>query len=198
MRSPRGVAAAIFFLSALPLAAVFQAAAGRGGETVIHFTLALGSGLLCSAVPDFRASRWATWLGFGSTGALAGIFALQGISEPVRSATITRIAFQMLGQHLEGWLLNGLIVWCIAVLLAESRGKTRIVGLVALSLTAAARAYATVLDFRGTSLDSTVPGLKLLYLLPFVWLLLEGSHRATRRPHSIVPSSSTYHMENED
>src|SRR5947207_2154380 len=35
------------------------------------------------------------------------------------------MAFQVLGQDLEGWLVSGLIVWCFAALLASSHGMTR-------------------------------------------------------------------------
>jgi hypothetical protein len=153
------------------VAALVQMAFGRGGEAAIHFMLALGSGFLCSAIRDFNTPKWAAWIGVISTGLLAGIFGLQGISDLVVNATLARVAFQVLGQSVEGWLVNGLLLWCITALLADSTGKTRIVGFVALTLTVAALAYATVLSLRGASVDTTAPGVKLAYLLPFVWLL---------------------------
>jgi hypothetical protein len=161
------------------VAALCQLVFGRGVEAAIHFMLALGSGFLCSAIRDFNTPQWAAWLGAVSTGLLAGIFGLQGISDLSASTPLARVAFQVLGQNLEGWLTNGLILWCIAAMLAGSHGKTRILGFVALSLTVAARAYAIALSFGGVSVETTAPGVKLLYLLPFLWLLLEAS-RAKR------------------
>jgi hypothetical protein len=174
MKSPRGVVAATAFLSALPLAVICQHAFEHAAETVIHFMFALGSGFLCSAIADFHAPRWAVVLGYVSTGVLAVVFALQGTSELTGSAPLTRVAYQVLGQHLEGWLVNGLIVWCFAALLAGSRGVTRLLGLLMLSVTAGVRAYVVVLSFAGPPPDTTQPALKLFYLLPFVWLLLES------------------------
>ena len=178
MKSPRGFTAAILFLSALPLAALYQGLAGGGGETVIHFSIALGSGLLCSAIHDFPTSLWATWLGRLSTGPLAIIFALQGTSELTRSDRLKDVAFRVLGQQLEGWLLTGLLVWCMTVVLSGGHGKTKLLGLIAVSSAATVRAYATILPLSGTSLEAAAPALKLLYLMPFVWLLAESKRRA--------------------
>ena len=177
MRSSRGFAGAILFLSALPLAVLYQQLAGHGGETAIHFSFALGSGLLCSAISDFRAPIWATWLGRLSIGSLAVIFALQGISEVTRNDRLTDVAFQGLGQSLEGWLLAGFLLWCMMALLVDGHGKMKIFGFFAISLAAAVRAYASILPLSGASLEATAPVLKLLYLLPFFWLLAESRRR---------------------
>ena len=36
------------------------------------------------------------------------------------------------------------------------------------------KAYSLVLDYYGTSLDAEAPALKILWLLPFVWILFES------------------------
>jgi hypothetical protein len=177
MKSPRGFAAAILFLSALPLAALCQGLVGNAAETVIHFSFAMGSALLCSAIPDFRTPRWAIWLGRLSIGSLAGIFALQGISELLRNDRLTRVAYQGLGQDLEGWLVTAFLYWCITAVLMGSDGATKIIGLIGISSAAAVRVFALVLPLRGGSLETTVPALKLLYLLPFVWILAESRRK---------------------
>jgi hypothetical protein len=68
MRSPRGFAAAVVFLSALPMAALFQAIAGGDPEIVVHVALALGAALMALAVFDFRTPRWIAWTGSASLG----------------------------------------------------------------------------------------------------------------------------------
>ena len=171
MKSSRGFLAAVLFLSALPVAALLQGLLGRGGEIALHFTIAIGSGLLCSAISAFRTPWWATWVGYLSTGSLALIFALQGTSQLLASEVLARVAFQGLGQEVEGWLLNGLILWCLVALMTDGHAKTRVVGLLAVSLAAGVRFYAALLSWRGASLETTAPLLKVLYLMPFVWLL---------------------------
>ena len=77
----------------------------------------------------------------------------------------------------------------MAVVLVDARGWTRIVGAGAVTLVAGMRGYAYYLAYRGTSLDAEAPALKLLALLPFIWLLLEGRKmRAAAEPGSAVQS----------
>ncbi len=147
---------------------------GPGAEIVVHAALALGSVLMSFAVFDFRTSRWIAWAGCVSTGALAGIFLLQGVSELIPNATLTQLAYQALGQRVEGWLVDLFLLWCVAVLLVDSRGKTKILGFIAIAIVVCVEAYANGLSFLGTSLDVEAPGLKLLFFLPFSWLLLES------------------------
>jgi hypothetical protein len=47
----------------------------------------------------------------------------------------------------------------------------------ALSTAVCVRIYGYVLDYLGTSLDAEAPALKILLLLPFVWLLFESKKR---------------------
>ena len=178
MRSSRGFAAAVVFLLAVPLAALFQMIAGAGAEIVIHLALAAGFALLSLAVFDFRTARWIAWLGFLSTGALAAILLLQGLSELIRNESLTHLVYQVLGQRLEIWLFDVFILWCIAVLLVDSRGKTRVAGWIAIAIVAAIVAYGYRLSYLGRSLNTEAQILKVFYLLPFAWLLFEA--RKTR------------------
>jgi hypothetical protein len=66
------------------------------------------------------------------------------------------------------------LLWCAAVLLLDSQGKTKILGLIAISIVVCAEVYASGLSRLGTSLNVEAPFLKLLFLLPFSWLLLES------------------------
>jgi hypothetical protein len=56
----------------------------------------------------------------------------------------------------------------------DSRDKTRILGIVAMSLAVCIEVYSHILRFVGTSPSGT---LKLLLLLPFVWLLFESTKK---------------------
>ena len=147
---------------------------GAGAEIVIHAALALGAALMSLAVFDFRTARWIAWAGCVSTGALAAIFLLQGVSELVAHAPLTYLVYQVLGQRVEGWLVDLFLLWCIAVLLLDSQGRTRILGFVSISIAVCVEAYANGLSYLGTSLGAEAPSLKLLSLLPFGWLLLES------------------------
>ena len=111
-------------------------------------------------------------------GLLGSIFLIQGASELLHNASLTRVAYQVLGQGLERWLFDVFALWCIAVLLADSQGKTRIGGGIALGLVACLEVFAVGLSLSGTSLADAAPWLFVLYFLPFVWLLAES--RTTR------------------
>jgi hypothetical protein len=174
MKSPRGFAAAVVFLIALPVALLAQTFVGGGAEVVIHAAFALGSALMAFAVFDFNTPRWIVWVGCASTGALAALFLLQGVSDVVRSASLTHLAYQVFGQQVERGLVDLFLSWCIAVLLCDSRSPTRMFGVVALAIVVGVEAHAVRLSAMGTSLDAEAPGLKLLMLLPFCWLLVES------------------------
>jgi len=176
MKSPRGFAAAVVFLLTLPTAALYQMLVGDDrAETVVHAGLALGSALFSLAVFDFRTARWVAWIGVVPTGSLAAVFLLQGVSELIGTSSLTYLAFQILGQRLEASLVDLFAFWCIAMLFIDSEGKTRILGLVAMSIVVGLKLYSYGLTYLGSSLDAEAPGLKLLYLLPFAWLLFETS-----------------------
>jgi hypothetical protein len=181
MRSRRGLFASIAFLLALPLAALYQRVFGAGGEAVIHGALAVGSALMSFAVFDFKTPRWATWMGSAATGVLAAVFFLQGMSEVTHHQALTHFAYQVLGQRLEGWLVDLFMAWCVVVLMLDKEATRRILGIVALAAVACVKAYSLGLAYQGTSLDTEAPILKLLWLLPFVWILLESTSGQKRR-----------------
>jgi hypothetical protein len=193
MKSPRGLMAAIAFLLALPLALMWERLFGKGGGPVIHFSLALGSGLLSSAIADFPAPVWARWLGRLSTGLLALIFVLQGTSELAQSRFLSELAFHGLGQQLEGWLGTAFLLWCMIAVLMDRPGGRKVLGLVVVALAAALRVYATVFPSGAASLETAAPLLKLLYLLPFVWLLVESGKSSPGDSAAIEALGPTAH-----
>jgi hypothetical protein len=179
MRSPRGFLAALFFLLAIPLTVLGQRFFGIGAGTIFHLALAAGFALIAFSVFDFKITRWITWIGCVSTSALAVIFLLQGVSALIQNDSLTHLAFQVLGQRLEKWSGDLLIFWFVAMLLIDSQGKTRILGFVVMSIVLCLEIYSYSLSYFGASLDAAAPSLKVLYLLPFVWLLFESKKKSS-------------------
>jgi hypothetical protein len=175
MRSPRGFLAAIVFLFMLPMAALYQALFDNGFDTFIHLVLAAGSFLIASAVFDFgKVAKWINWTACIFAGTEAAIFLLQGMSHLVQNDSLTYLAYQVLGQRLEAGLADLFVFWCIAMLLFDSRGKTRILGFVAVSIVVCFEVYKYSLFYLG---DAPAESLKVLFLLLFVWLLFESGKK---------------------
>jgi hypothetical protein len=126
MRSPRGLLAAVVFLLALPVAVLCQVLFGSGDGVAVHLALALGSVLLSFSVFDFNMPRWINWIGCVSAGALAVIFLSQGVADLLQNDSLNYLAYDVLGQRLEGRLPDLIILWFVAMLLIDSQGKTRI------------------------------------------------------------------------
>ena len=179
MRSPRGFVAAIVFLLALPTALLIQTLFGNGGGTTIHLAFAVGCVLLSFSVFDFKLPRWINCIGCVSASALATIFLLQGVALLIQNDSLTYLAYQVLGQRLEGWLPDLIIFWFVVMLLVDSQGKSRILGFVAMSIVVGLEVYRYYLSYLGTSLDDEAPTLKLLMLVPFVWLVFESIKRTS-------------------
>jgi hypothetical protein len=174
MRSPRAFFASLVLLFGIPIALLGQVVFGIDVEIPLHFVFALTAGLVALAVFDFKLPRWSTWLGSVSSGAVAAIFLLQGVSRLIPNDALFYLAYQVFGQRLESALIDGLIVWFVALLLADSQGKTRLFGGVALTLVVGFELYRYSLAYLGAE----SPGiLKLTMLLPFVWLLLESKKK---------------------
>jgi hypothetical protein len=171
IRSPLGLLAALTFLLGIPLSFGCQILFGSGAGTMIHFFLAAGTLLLAFCVFDFELPRWMNWIGCVAALALGTIFLLQAVALLVPMESLNYFAYEVLGQWPEGWLPDVLILWFVAMLVLDSRDKTRILGLVAVSLAVCFELYSHILRFVGTSPSGT---LKLLMLLPFVWLLFES------------------------
>lgn len=151
----------------MPLALVF----GDSAENVIHIALGASFLLLSFAVFDFRLPTWINWTACITTGILAVIFLLQGASDLMHSAPLQHLAYDVLGQRLEKILGYAFLLWCVAMLVGDSTGKTKVLGVVVLAAILLIEIYSIVTTYGG----GEAPGfLKLFYLPLFVWLLLEG------------------------
>lgn len=177
MRSVRGFWAGLVILLALPIAIFYQLLFGNGAEIVILVLLAVGSLLLALAVFDFdRVPKWITWIACLGAVAEGTIFLLQGLSHLIQDAAFTQLVYQGLGQS-ERVFMDLIIFWCVALWLADSWGKTRLLGLIALVSVISLEVYLYYMSFVNGSIYATAPGLRLLYLLLFLWLLLESSKK---------------------
>jgi hypothetical protein len=181
IRSPLGLLAALAFLLALPIAFGSQVLFGARGETTIHFALAAGCVLLAFSAFEFELPRWMNRLGCAAALALGTIFLLQALALLTPSEPLYYLAYPLLGRWPEGWLPDLVILWFVAMLLVDSRGKTRILGLVAVSLALCLQLCSHILVFLGTSLSAEAGTLKLLLLLPFVWLLFESAKKRPKK-----------------
>jgi hypothetical protein len=177
MRSLRGFLAAIVFLLAVPIALLCQILFGSGAGTTIHLALGAGSVLLSFAVFDFRLPRWINWIGCVSAAALGAIFLLQALALLIPNESLNYVAYQVLGQWPESLFPVLLILWFVAMLLFDSQGKTRILGFVALSIAVGFELYTHTLAYLGTPIEEQSQMLRLLMLLPFVWLLFESTKK---------------------
>jgi hypothetical protein len=176
IRSPLGLLAALTFLLGIPISFGWQILFGSGAGTMIHFVLAAGSLLLAFAVFDFELPRWMNWIGCAAGLALGTIFLLQAVALLIPNESLNYFAYEVLGQWPEGWLPDVVILWFVAMLVLDSQGKSRILGIVAVSIAVCSELYSHTLRFLGTAPTGT---LKLLMLLLFVWLLFES----TKKPH---------------
>jgi hypothetical protein len=176
IRSPLGLLAALTFLVGIPISFGWQILFGSGAGTMIHFVLAAGSLLLAFAVFDFELPRWMNWIGCAAGLAVGSIFLLQAVALLIPNESLHYFAYEVLGQWPEGWLPDVVILWFAAMLVLDSQGKSRILGIVAVSIAVCSELYSHILRFGGAS---DTGSLKLLVLLLFVWLLFES----TKKPH---------------
>jgi hypothetical protein len=179
VRSPRGVSAASVCLLAVPLALLAQLIVGGGAELVLHLVLGVGFLLTAFALFDLEPPRWLPWVGSLPIGALGVTFLLQGISQLSHQDWLTYLAFQVLGQQLEAALGDVFLVWCTAAVLLVSAGKVRVLGIGMMALAICAEIYSYGVRYLGSGAGAVSPLLKLVLLLPFVWLLLESSKKTS-------------------
>jgi hypothetical protein len=172
MRSPRGYLGSIVLVLALPLAVLTQVLLGSGSSLAMHVMLTVGCTLIALSAFDFGTPRWVAWVGRAAAGAFAAIFVLQGASELMRNDVFSHFALQVLGNWPERVLTTLFIFWLVGVLLSASQGKTRILGFFVMAVVVGVNAYNYVLLYLGEP-----PALTAVYLLPFVWLLLESRKR---------------------
>ena len=177
MRSPRGVLAASVCLLGVPIALLFQLIVGSGAEIVLHLVGGVGFLLTAFAVFDFKPPRWLPWVGCLSAGAFGVTFLLQGISELLHIDWLTYLAFQILGQQVEAWSGDVFLVWCSATVLLMSHGKVKLFGIGVMALAVSAEIYSYAVRYFASGPSGVPPLLKLVLLLPFVWLLLESSKK---------------------
>jgi hypothetical protein len=176
MRSPRGFLGSIVLVLALPVAVLIQVLLGSGASLTMHVALTVGCTLVAFSAFDFETPRWVAWIGRVAASALAAIFVLQAASELMRNDAFSYFALQVLGDWPERVLITVFAFWLVAVLLSASRGKTRILGFVVMAVVVGVEAYNYVLLYLGEAHAWAV-----VYLLPFVWLLLESRKRQPKK-----------------
>ena len=115
-------------------------------------------------------------MGCVAAGTFAAIFLLQAASELMQNGSFSYFALQVLGDYPERILKTLFTFWLVGVLLTASRGKTRILGFVVMAVVVGVEVYNYVLLLLGEE-----PALTILYLLPFVWLLLESRKRQPKK-----------------
>jgi len=160
---------------ALPIAVMTQVLVGSGSAVAIHLALAAGCILVSFSAFDFGTPRWLAWIGCVSANVFAAIFLVQGTSSLIGNASFSYFANEVLGFWPEKILLSLLTFWLVGVLLTASRGKTRILGFVAMAIVVCVEAYVYfALLYLGTNPFLETAVVKLPYLLPFVWLFFES------------------------
>lgn len=176
MQSPRGFLGSVVLLLALPVAILIQVLLGSGASLTMHVALTVGCVLLSLSAFDFDTPRWVAWIGRVAAGTFAAIFLLQAASELIRNDSFSYFALQVLGSWPERVLITLLALWLVAVSLSASRGNTRILGFAVMAVVVGVEAYNYVLLYLGEPL-----AFKVLYLLPFVWLLFESRERVPKK-----------------
>ena len=147
IRSPLGLLAALSFLVGVPISFGWQILFGSGAGTMIHLFLAAGTLLLAFAVFDFELPRWMNWIGCAAGLALGTIFLLQAVALLIPNESLNYVAYEVLGQWPEGWLPDVVILWLVAMLVLDSQGKSRILGIVAVSIAVCFELYSHILRF---------------------------------------------------
>jgi hypothetical protein len=180
MRSVRGVLGVCALLLALPATIVYQILFGDDAGVVVHVCLAIGAALVSWAAFDFQSPRWMAWLGSVSTAGLAVIFALQAAAPLVASEILNVLAYQVLAVVPEGLFQVSATVWLLALTLTISHGYMKILGSVTAAASMCALIYTYGLLFSGSPWADVPQSLRLVYLLPFVWLLLESRAHPSR------------------
>jgi hypothetical protein len=165
-------------LLALPIAVLTQVVFGSGSAIAIHVALAAGCVLVALCAFDFGTRRWLAWIGCVSTGAFAAIFLLQAASTLIGNEPFSYFTNEVLGFWPEKLLLSLITFWLVGILLTASRGRTRILGFVAMAIVVCVEAYVYFgLLYLGTNPFLETAVVKLPYLLPFVWLIFESGKR---------------------
>jgi hypothetical protein len=182
MRSTRGFIAAATIVLSYPAALAVQFLFGGGAVTFIHFATGTGFVLFAVSIFDFGLPQWVNVIGAAAAGAFGAIFVLQGISDVTSLEGLQYVAYEVLGHHVERLLPDVVYLWFVALLLFASSGKSRILGGVIMLAVVGLEIATLVSVLLGTPMASV----KILLLLPFVWLLVESAKKSPRRVQSLV------------
>jgi hypothetical protein len=173
IQSRSGLWGSLLIVAMVPLTIVYQMLFSSGVDTFVHWILAAGALLIALATRDFeKIPGWIRAVGALAALGLALIFMLQGLSHLVVSDWLTSLAYGTLAEWPEPWLLRlFLFGWGGALLWWHSSGKTRIFGIATLLSVLAMELY----RFAAPTFGWVYPEvLRAIYLLPFVWLILES------------------------
>jgi hypothetical protein len=182
MRSPLGLLGSLVLLLAFPIAVLTQILLGSGSAVAIHLALAAGCALVSFAAFDFGTPRWLAWTGCVSAGAFALIFLSQAASTLIGNESFSYFTNEVLGFWPEKILLSLIAFWLVGMLLTTSRGKSRVLGFVAMAVVVCVEAYVYFgILVLGTNPFLETAVVKLAYLLPFVWLLFESAKRRSQK-----------------
>ena len=129
MRSPRVFVGAGILLLGVPIALLSSILFDAGASAILHIALGASFLLIASAVFDFQLPPWMNWVGGAGIAAAGVVFLLQGISDIVQSQPFATFAYGVLGQYLEKVLGYVFILWCVALVFFDSRGRTQPRGL---------------------------------------------------------------------
>ena len=176
LRSAWAVAAGVTMLLSVPLALATQALGENIPQVVVHVVLTIGMLFFVRAIFDFGLPRWINLIGAVSAALFAAVFFLQAVSAFFpENAALDDIAFGLLGNWPERVLGLGVYVWFIGLLLLGTEGRTRLIGWVIVPIVTAYH----LISAAAALFAITVPSLGVLsFLLPFVWLLIEGAKRS--------------------
>jgi hypothetical protein len=176
MRSKRAFIGAAIVVLSYPLA-LGVGLIGGGAETVIHLVMGTGFVVFAASVFDFALPRWINVVGAVAAATFGAIFLLQGVSDLTHLEALRYVAFDLLGHHVERLLPDVVYLWFVALLLLASTGWSRWLGW-AVMLVVVGLEVAT---FVTLVLGAPMGSVKVLILLPFVWLLFESAKRVPGR-----------------
>jgi len=176
MRSKRGFIGAAIIVLSYPLA-LAVGLIGDGAETVIHLVMGTGCVVFAASVFDSPLPRWINVVGAVAAAAFGAIFLLQGVSELTHVEALRYVAFDLLGHHVERLLPDVVYLWFVALLLLASTGWSRWLGWAVMLVVVGLEAATFVTLVLGAPMGSV----KVLILLPFVWLLFESGKRVPGR-----------------
>ena len=178
MRSIRALIGAATIVLSYPAAVAVQLLSGGGAPTVIHFVTGTGFVIFATSVFDFGLPRWMNVIGAAAGGAFGVILLLQGLSDVTHLEGLRYFAFDVLGHQLERLLPDVVYLWFVALLLLWSKGRSRVLGW-------AVRRVGVGLECATAAsllLGFAMPNVKVIVILPFVWLLFESAESRRREP----------------